>query len=316
MPAFRNFLAAVFALYALLSSAVAQEGAVLKYQFQKDQPVTYRTTSEMAQTMQIAGQTVENKITQTEVNSVALQQVTPEGSFKLKYANQKLAINADMGPAGTYKFDSESSEREKGTALSNQLNPVYETMAGVEYSIIITPRGKVEKVEGYKEVLENILKDNPIAAQITGGGSEEALKAGLAEVFVVLPDKPVQEGASWEVPFELEFPKIGKAEGKRVYRFEGYLTKDNTRIARISVSTEASFDFDLEMGGAKITGHIGTDSSKGDIRFDTEKGEMISANLEYTMSGTISTTVGERTFQTSIKQTQKRSTQQANAPPN
>lgn len=311
-----RFLAGVLGLLSLVSTAAAQDGVVLTYRFPKEEPLIYRTTTELNQSMQVGGQTFETKVTQTEVNTLALEEVTKENHLKLKRVNHRLSIKAEMGPAGNYSFDSESAEREKGTALGSQLNPVYETLSGIEYHVTITPQGKVEKLEGYKEILENVLKDNPLAAQITGGGSEEALKESLVEVFVPLSEKPVKEGDSWEVPFELEMPKIGKAKGKRVYKYEGTLEKDKAKIARITVSVEISFDFDVTTEGVKVTGNIGTDSSKGDVRFDIEKGQIVSANLEYVTSGTINTEVGDRTLKAAVKQTQKRSTQQLSSLPN
>ena len=315
MSAQKISVTVLLAVFSLVSSARAQDGLALKYQFSKDEPVIYRTTTEMMQTMQVGGQSFENKVTQSEVNSLTLEEVTPKGNLKLKHVNHRLSIKAEMGPAGSYSFDSESNEREKGTALSNELNPVYETLSGVEYSITITPQGKVEKLEGYKEILENILKDNPIAAQITGAASEEALKESLAEVFFLLSEKPVKEGDAWEVPFKLEMPKIGKSEGKRVYKYEGALTKDDAEIARITMSVEGSFDFDITLEGTQVTGNMGIDTSKGDIRLDVGKGNVVSATLEYTMSGTINAAVGDRIVKTSLKQTQKRSTLRLSALP-
>ena len=306
----RFFTSVLMTLFVFLpQSASAQNGVQLRYDFPKDEPVIYRTTTEMNQTMQFGGQTYENKVTQTEVNTLTLQQITPEKNLKLRHVNKQLSIKADMGPAGTYGFDSKSAEREKGTALSNQLNPVFETLSGVEYDITITPHGKVKELEGYKEIVETLVKDNPLAAQFSGGGSEQAQKDSLAEVFFALKDEPVAQGDSWEVPFELELPKIGTAKGKRVYKFEGPITEDNPNVVRLSVSMVVSFDFDLDSEGAKITGSIATDSSKGDVRFDVEKGQVIQANLEYTLSGNIDVQAGERNLKTTIKQTQKRSTQ-------
>lgn len=307
----RFFTSVLLTLFVFLPrSASAQNGVQLRYDFPKDEPVIYRTTTEMNQTMQFGGQTYENKVTQTEVNTLALQQITPEMNFKLRHVNMQLSVKADMGPAGTFNYDSKSAEREKGTALGNQLNPVFETLSGVEYDITITPQGKVEKLEGYKEIIETLVKDNPLAAQFTGGGSEQAQKDGLAEIFFPLKDKPVAQGDSWEVPFELELPKVGKAKGKRVYKFEGPITEDNPNVVRLSVSMEeTSFDFNLDTEGAKITGSINVDSSKGDVRFDVEKGQVIQANLEYTLSGNIDIQAGERTLKSTVKQTQKRSTQ-------
>ena len=124
----------------------------------------------------------------------------------------------------------------------------------------------------------------------------------------MLAEKPVQTGDTWEEPIEMELPKIGKAKGKRVYKFEGPAKKDDNKIVKISMSLELSFDFDLTTEAAKVTGNIGTDSSKGEIRFDTEKGQVVSASLEYTLSGNINTIVGDRTLKITLKQKQTRST--------
>lgn len=306
---------ALWGLAGICSSAIAQDGVLLRYNFSKDNPVIYRTTTEMNQSMFLGGQKFENKLTQTEVNTLALVETTEDRNLKLQHVNKRLSIKADMGPAGTYNFDSESSEREKGTALASALNPVYEALSGVEYQIAITPSGKVQELEGYKDVMETILKDNPLAAQFVGGGSEKAMKESLAETFVILDDQPLEKGDTWEVPVELELPKIGKAKGKRVYKFEGPITQDNPKVVRITVSMEMAFDFDLTSEGAKITGTIATDSSKGSVRFDVEEGQVISSNMEYTLSGELNLKVGDRNLKSSLKQTQKRSSQRLAALP-
>ncbi len=189
-------LALLFGVLVFGSTATAEEGVLLKYQFPQGETLIYRTTSEMNQTMQVAGQTIESKVTQSEVNSLSLAEVTKEGNLKLKYRNHRLSMKADMGPAGSYNFDSESAEREKGTALSKELNPVYETLSGVEYFITITPQGKIEKLEGYKEILENILKDHPLAAQFTGGGSEHGEK-GKPDGSVFRPEQKTCQGGGY-----------------------------------------------------------------------------------------------------------------------
>ncbi|MCA9068474.1 MAG: hypothetical protein KDA84_06105 [Planctomycetaceae bacterium] len=312
----RLFLfAAVLGIGGISPSVWAQEGVVLRYKFSKEDPAIYRTTTEMNQTMFFGGQKFENKLTQTEVNTLELVETTADRNLKLKHLNKRLTIKADMGPAGTYNFDSESSEREKGTALGSALNPVYETLSGVEYGITITPSGKVEELKGYKEVMETITKDNPLGSQFVGGGSDKAFKESLAETFIILDDQPLKKGDTWEVPVELELPKIGTAKGKRVYTFEGPITQDNPNVVRITMSMEMSFDLDVKSEGAEITGNIGTDSSKGSVRFDVEEGKVISSSVEYTLSGDLNLKVGDRNLKSSLKQTQKRSSQRLSALP-
>ncbi len=110
----RNLLVMLAAILLPAGMAQAQNGVLLRYKFSKEEPAVFRTTTEMNQTMQVAGQSFEQKVTQTEVNSISLAELTKEDNLKLRYANKRLSAKADMGPAGTYAFDSESSERKKG----------------------------------------------------------------------------------------------------------------------------------------------------------------------------------------------------------
>lgn len=310
------FVVVLTAMLTISQNLQAQDGRLLRYDFPQDEPVIYRTTTEMSQTMQVGGQSFENKVTQTEINTLSLVGMTEEKNFTLRHTNERLSVKAELGPAGNYNYDSESAELEKGTALSNALNPVYETLSGMEYEITLTPRGTVKDLKGYQETIKALTKDKPLAAQFTGGGSEQAQKESLAEIFFGLSEQPVAEDDTWEVPFSMDLPKIGKAKGKRIYKFLGPITADNPKVVRISVSLEVDFDFNLNSQGTIITGNLGVDSSQGEVRFDTEKGQVISASLEYTLSGEMNVETGDDKRKITIEQKQKRSTNRLSDLPN
>jgi hypothetical protein len=152
------------------------------------------------------------------------------------------------------------------------LTPLYERLGAATITLTLTEQGKVSKVAGLKELLADALKDNPIAQQLAGGGSEEAIQLRLAEYFPALPDKAVTPGQRWEAPFQFSLDKVGKATGKRIYSYDGEGTIGKRKTAKISVTTELSYELDYDMGGTKLTGKLAITESKGTIHFDPKRG--------------------------------------------
>src|SRR3990170_4414408 len=103
-------------------------------------------------------------------------------------------------------------------------------MSGSAVELVVTPLGEVKEVKGFAELFADLLKDNPIAVQFVGGGSNEAAKPG----------------DFWEVPFEIDLPKLGKFKGKRVYRYEGPDKVGDRTTAKIDVATELAGDLDID----------------------------------------------------------------------
>ena len=47
---------------------------------------------------------------------------------------------------------------------------LYDRLGTGQFTFTVTLCGKLQKVEGYKELLADLLKDNVLAAQFGGGG--------------------------------------------------------------------------------------------------------------------------------------------------
>jgi hypothetical protein len=209
-----------------------------------------------------------------------------------------------VGPLGEYVYDSKSEKHDEGGPLSTALNPIYDRLKTAALSFTLTPRGELTALEGMKELLEDVLKDNPIGTQFTGGGSDKVAQMGMAEMFAVFGEKPVKPGDTWEAKYELDLPKLGKAEGKRIYTFEGFDKVQDRKTARIRVSHELSFDVDLETGGAKVKGKMKIDQSSGVIQFDPDKGRIVSMDSTYQISGDLNVDAGGKLIPVKSEQTQ------------
>lgn len=282
----------------------ADEPVLLRHKFEKEKPAIYRTEMAMEQAQSFAGQKIETTLKQTDVTVRSLEKMEDDGSFRLKSENKRLQMKMKVGPLGEYTFDSASTEREKGSALGAALTPLYERLSGASLTVTVTPQGKVTEVEGFKELVADVLKDNPIAAQFAGGGGNSAGKASYQDAFDQFPEKPVKPGDTWEVPYEIEMPKVGKVEGKRIYKVEAFDKVGERDTIRYSVALDLSFDLNLEVNGARVTGKMTASNASGTGQFDPAKGQLVSKKSKYTISGMLSVEANGQTIPIQSDQTQ------------
>jgi hypothetical protein len=301
MNPLRNGLG-VLTLSILAAGAAAQEGTLLRYQPSKE-PLIYRKTNTMKQTQNVMDKKIDTDTKQTEVEVWSVS-ATDKKDLEIKSETKTLEVKVAIGPLGDYKFDSRKDDNDKGSALGAALTPLYERLAGARPTYVVSDRGKIAKVEGLKELLEDVIKDNPIAKQFAAGGSEEAWKLGLAEYFLSLPEEKVAPGTRWETPFQISLDKFGKANGKRIYVCDGEATVGKRKTIKISVTTEMAFDLDLDAGEAKVTGKMSITDSKGTIHFDPKQGCVVSMNNQYTLGGDLNVTAGGMNIPVSSEQTQ------------
>ncbi len=293
--------------FALLMSAVqvsADEPIVLRYQMKEDQPLVYQTKTLVNDSSTVNDQSVESVITSEDISVRSLQKIDEDGHFQIQTENKRMLIKMDIGSLGEYEFDSQSSDRDSASVLGAALTPVYGRLNGAFLTFTISPRGKVIALSGYHDLIGDVLEDNPIGVQFTGGGSDEAAAAGAAEMFVAFPENALQPGDTWESAYEIPLPNIGQLTGKRVYTFEGPDKVGDRATVKITMTHDLSADLDMEQGPATITGTMSIDDSAGTIQFDPVAGQLISMKSRYELSGNLTATMGDQTFSIAKKQKQ------------
>jgi hypothetical protein len=291
-------------LIAVGASQAQAEDVLLRYKMQPGEGRIYRSTQEVKQTQNFAGMTLENLITGTDVTVLTLDKVDEDGNFHLQSENRRLQAAMNLGQVGDYKFDSKSTDNDRSSLAGAALTPVYEALSGAVIQVTHTPLGDVTEVKGLKELIgDNLLKDNPFAAQVAAGATDEGAKLTYADRFVDLPEQAVGPGDTWEKPFELKLPGLGTAKGKSVYKLEGSDKVGDRATVKISVRDEMSFDLDLDQMGAKVTGSLSITSSSGTIQFDPEAGALISKKSTQSLSGNLNVAAGGQNIPIQQEQT-------------
>jgi uncharacterized protein DUF6263 len=234
-----------------------------------------------------------------------VKEVDDKGNLHIQAENKALAVTIKSGPIGKGEltYDSKDKTKNKNTLPGQDLLPLFERLSGAKLTVVISPLGKINDFKGYKELIADLVKDNP-ALEKFGGASEEAAKINLGEFLPSLPEKAVSAGDKWEVPFEVKLPQIGVIKGKKIYWYQGEGTVGNRKTAKISVTSELSADLNIQQDGAKVTGKMSITGSKGTIEFDPQAGYVISLSSEITLSGDLTLSAGGMDIPVALEQVQ------------
>jgi hypothetical protein len=284
---FSRPLSAALGLVVALATygALANDGVELKYKFAKGDKMVLRAKSEVKQTQTIMGQTVETAINNESVSTITVEEVDEKGNFHIGLKGERLKVKMNVGPLGEYVFDSQSSERDKSSVLGGALTPLYERLGGITFQATIKPDGEVVDVKGYVEQIRDLLEGNPLTAQFANGGTDEAAKLGLEQQFPRISGKAAKPGDTWERPYELNLPKIGKVKGKSTYRYLGPDKVGDKETAKIEVMSEGAIEINVEQMGAKVTGTLNVTSGNSTIQFDPIAGRILVHDDTVVMAG-------------------------------
>lgn len=284
-------IAVVIVACGCLARAQAEEPVLLTYKASKGDAMYYKIDGEMKQTQSFMNMKLNNTIRQESVVSRVVDEIDGDGNVTFKLKPERKKMTAEFGALGKYEFDSKSTERDTGSVLGGELTPLLERQTRSEYQVIVTPRGRVREVKGFAEIVADLLKDKPLAAQFTASDNKGAAVAEQ-ESFVVLSDMPVKTGDKWDVEFEVDLPKLGKLKGKTNYVYEGPDKIGDRKTARIGFTNDLSFEIDIDQGGAKVTGKLTTSNSSGTVHFDPAAGRVVSIKQNHSLSGQLSADVG------------------------
>ncbi|GAB4137528.1 MAG: hypothetical protein Tsb009_05120 [Planctomycetaceae bacterium] len=294
----------VAALMMPRSAVHAQKPILLRYKMEPNKPLIYKMTTNTKQVQTVRNMKIETVMSNTEISIRTLKGFDKSKNLELQTENKLLNVKVKIGPLGEYKYDSKSDENERGSTLGAALTPLYDTLNGAYETIVMSPRGEIVETKGFAELVASALKDNPLGKQFAGNGTNTARKFSLAEFFPVLSKAPVKPGDTWEEPYEIELPKLGKAKGTRKFKFVGYEMVGKTKTAKITYTTEMTFDIDLNIGGQKITGKMTMEKSAGTVNFDPQKGQLVKLKSGFTMGGDINVSVNGMDIPIGTKQTQ------------
>lgn len=294
------------ALCAIVTAEVAysQDAVKLDYKFGKDTKLIYKKALKLDQSQSFMGNKIETKMHNSDIILMTFLKKDKKGNVYLQMENKGIVAEMKIGPVGEYKYDSKAKEKDTGSQLGASLTPMYDRMNGAVLTLVMAPDGKIARVEGYKEMMGDILKDNPIAAQFAAGGDEKAAALSYNQYFPEFPKKALRPGDTWTSKYEIAIPKMGKAEGKKIFNVVGMDKVGKRNTVKISVATELSFDLKMKQGGAEVSGTLSINDSKGTLQFDPKAGQIVSLDNQFTIGGQLNIAVNGQNIPVDTNQRQ------------
>ncbi|MBI3861645.1 MAG: hypothetical protein HY290_07095 [Planctomycetia bacterium] len=281
---------------ALVAPAAAAEPVVLKHKFAKGDQLVYRKAETEKQHQKIFDMKLDTTTTREVVNSLVVDEVDSAGSALLKSKAVRRLMKSE-GPTGKFEFDSKSTERDTSSETGAAVTPVLERLTGSEYQLKVTASGAVVEVRGFAEMIADLVKASPFGVLQAGFMSDnEGAAYSEQEQFVVLSDKAVAPGDTWEVPFDVELKGLGKIKGTLKYTYEADDKVGDRKTVRIGEVMDYSLEMKLDAPGARVSGTVSSTNSTGTVQFDPVAGRVVSSKRTSTASGQLTVEAGGMTF--------------------
>jgi hypothetical protein len=215
------------------------------------------------------------------------------------------AAAVSMGLVGYEKRATQGKEKEK--------------VPGALFRITLRPDGEITKFEGAEGAVNKVVaavrdltsRDGRTPPQVEDLLKAvrtlvrpETLRTFAEDVFSILPNKEVKQGAGWERPMKVSLGPLGSVEGRKSYRYEG---KDREGL-RIGVEATLAYVLPRKETSAfpvqVRAGRLKADPARGTILFDAGAGRLVRSRIKIHFKGALTFQVGEKQRRVQLEQEQ------------
>ncbi len=190
----------LFSLLALAAVAVAQGTEHdLRTTAKKGSSAWFVQSTKQEQAIDMDGQTMDMGNTVNYTVRVTVGEVSDKGSLDVTIDILRVEGALVLPMMGEVAFDSAAGPAEDDGFGMAALGDAMASLAGKKFTATVSPYGKVEKVEGTKELLDAARKKGgQMGGQMLASAlTDQALESLVENAFGVLPDKPIALGGSW-----------------------------------------------------------------------------------------------------------------------
>ncbi len=265
----------------IAAPALAQDTVDLKPKFQ---PGTHWLTnfSNIQQTIKMGDQTMEQTINMMMVMKMDISEADAEGNRTAKLTYERIVQNMDM-MGGQMKMSFDSDKPDNNSPLAMAMKP----LTGAVFTMTIDKNHKITEVKGFEELVADMQKKNPQAAnmlkQMEDSFSGDQLKQMIGQSAQGMPEKPVAVEESWQQKIEMPMPQIGEMELNIDYVLEDIVEKEGRKLAEITFKGKGDLkDIEKNANMPMAFSKMKIDQ-EGRMFFDVEKGQATRTELNQTM---------------------------------
>jgi hypothetical protein len=261
---------AACALLVLTVTATQAEGAgtELRWKFQKERPYRF----EMSQDLEVGvetpdGRSVNTKVKQRMGMTWAIRELKPDGSAVMTQTIGRIKIDIE-GPAGRYELDSDRKDANAQEGPLALIGKLYDALVGTPIEVTISARGETLSVKVPDKVAEATKQGGPIAQALGGAFTEKGFRQLMEQSSIVLPEKPVTAGATWQQKRSIETAGLGPLEVDTTYRLKGDAPG---KPGVVEIDSDSTMVYHPREG-APFEIKVKSQEIKGAVLFDNEAG--------------------------------------------
>jgi len=265
---------------ALAAHPAAAQKVTLRWKYRADSELVYRVTNHQDSYISMGGASSSD---QTQTMRWKVTEVAPNGDATVRMTTERVQIDM-QGMAGNVKYDSDSGE-----PPADPQTRMAAAMAGISYTMVVSPEGTVKSIQGLDQLREKILSALPpeqvAMAQSMGGElfSEEAITRMAQQNVQVFPDEAVGPGDSWKRSFTLPVPMLGAMTTNTTFTLTGTEQREGRTIVRIETTGTMSVDSESSSSPVPMTIDLGDTKMSGSIDFDADRGITVSSTMTTSM---------------------------------
>jgi hypothetical protein len=214
-------------------------------------------------------------------------------------------------------FDSASKENDPTSAnpLGKTMSAAYSAMIGQSLTMVVSPRGTVQKIEGMARLMDRVLNAQPqdrIAPDVLDGFrntfTDDITRDMLGWGTAPFPDRPLHPGDTCEDHLSATVPMLRATTTSRAWTFEGVEIRGDISLARLSAKLAIRADPSAPQTAPGTPVAIQTSDSTGEseLFFDIARGRIERVTTVLTQPMTMSSPTpngGSMNLQMLIKST-------------
>lgn len=280
-----RFCWAVFALF-VIGTPTIQAQTKLAWKFKEGDTFYIEDVSEAKQTIAFLGKDIKESAKTTTV---------------LRFLVKKVADNE-----ATLEQTMISIEKRNQGGIPLPQDKLAEKLQGV--SFVFTMRdGKVTKLDGFDQFIKKATDDDATAKLLRTILSKESFTQGIETTFGSLPTTAVKTGDEWTSETNTSMGPLGAFANKLKFKVQEE-QKEGVTITSQGTATYSPSK-DGAIGGVikVVKGNLKTETLKGNMVFDADKGRLVRSESTMKMAGSLIVELmgNELEMELSIEQTSK-----------
>lgn len=255
-----------------LAPQVAAAQVQLRYRYQPNESLYYELKQTLTMVADIAGQSLENQISQQLQLGTRIHEVHPDGSATVSKRIYRIQMKATQPSLeAPLEYDSQSQEE-----LPEQFRLVADSLSKLvnqDIQMVLSPLGETSAVQLPRELEEQLKKNK---GGLTGADSIEGIKSMISQGSVIFPEKAVSVNDQWTRELSTDLP-FGTMKSTVVLTYAGQTPEGLHRInaaTRISMIPKEGIPFQVAVKEA---------DGRGVYLFDANRGRIYASALKQTL---------------------------------